>query len=81
MFLGYSLSKLTLTHIRLVPLVVVRPVESVLALVTVDALGMVLAIFTLSTALKVSMDVQRQPLLVYRLVVHTLLCVAETVAS
>lgn len=81
MFLGYSLRKLTLTHIRLVPLVVVWPVESVLALVTVDALGMVLAIFTLSTALKVSMDVQRQPLLVYRLVVHTLLCVSETVAS
>lgn len=72
--------KLTLTNVALVPLVAVRSVVAVFTLVTVDTLGVVLAVLTHATALVVLMYVQGQSLLIYCLVVHTLICVAETVA-
>lgn len=60
-----------LTNIRFVPMLSVRAVERVLTLVTVDTFGVILTVLTNATSFVVTVDVQRELLLVNFLRVDT----------
>lgn len=70
-----------MTNVGFVPLFVVRPEEGGLALVAVDALGVVLAVQANAAALEVAMDVQGEAFLVDFRVVLALVAVREAVAG
>lgn len=72
---------LTLADVAIAPHFAVRPVERALALVAVDALGVVLAVLADAAALVVTVDVQREALLVDLLRVDALVRVAVAVAG
>lgn len=70
-----------LADIRVVQLLVVRPVEACFALVAVDALGVVLAVLADAAALVHAVDVDRKAFAVHFFVENALVCVAVAVAG
>lgn len=73
--------KLTLTHVGCIQWLVPWSVEFRLAEMAVDALGVVLAVLTDTTAFVIAVNVQRQVLLVGFRIVGAFVRVAEAVAG
>lgn len=70
-----------LAHVRVVQHLVVRPEEARLALVAVDALGVMLAVLADAAALVHAVDVDGEALSVHFFVENALVCVAVAVAG
>lgn len=70
-----------MTYVSRVERFVTWSVKPRLATVAIDTLGVVLAILTYTTALVITVNVQRQVLLVHFWIIDALVRVSETVAG